>query len=1104
MGDVQVLFEKIEAGIGVGDGDLRAYCVSIKNTNRDNYVALTTLLAKAKEAYERHNAPLSVKKERKNKQKAAFETYEKANKKRADLVAFLTKQVTQLIRTPFDLNQYSSAELMDFYQAVFTLGHYDDIAGLLTVGPLNSAENITGLLGEHAPCIFEWLAQRADDPRLLGQKVMGYGFAPTMDAFKRALQNNKLHLVDSYMDYLPPYGDEGVLALMAKEKDDPNYVRLLYKRGLDLDCTFKDGHTAFSLAVENKNYTFALELLKWGADPRGSKHNVIDMIHDRLRSLTTNKVQDLEESFLFIGADNAELAEATALEKILRAIDNPPSPPTVSLAGQTQYDALVCKGGGPKGIAYVELINRLVKQGILQAYTEDEDHFTIAKENGEEIHVSKRGLLRHTRQFGGTSAGAIYSTLQMLNYRLDELDDVITQLDMTAFLDFHPSFAATGDEFVEKLADGSSLSDLSSHILSWVMGTLAHVSGVNKAAEYIPGIHYLAGKDTEAFLEYFSTYFGVCSGNNLHEWLVEKGQTKLNEFGFGHMDAMSLTFQEAAELKDKKGDPIFGELRIVGADLVSGRAIVFSKETTPNDCIFDAVRISASVPGLFAAWPRYQKIPAARGEVAKRVAVTEAVNVDGGIADNFPRNIYKNKGSRTLGLCLVSDENEAELKQLQQGKELEPIKKRLGSGGFKGIVSFISRVIKTFREVQNYEVMRDPAKQEDIVFVNNCGVKLTDFNLSEGRKKALKAAGDAAGLAFAHGKAGNKAAILSPVTLQNLVEVMEHTNEGYVLRFPLALKSDHVHQFIYELYRDATEEDVQHLRRLVNPNKRDSQKNTALHIARFKKDEATVQRLLQAGANPNAKNNRGDKPGGTVLGATLNIAEGAVTHSGQIQEEKDRLVHLASNEESAAREQIQEKNQMLEQGEAARARLATEMAEVMQQKAQLETEKNSLTTQGASLERMALMAEVAKLEKVAEALVPHLVKGKRDERVVLLQDLARTLRDQVDALYDGTKADNAISPQAKKALADSMKNQIHRTLITHPKLRHFKDKGDTFKKLAYAMINSLYMVLCGVSVVGLAIPLGKKWATGSAFFRHDTAAVRTLKQFDCAPLRIKV
>ena len=85
-----------------------------------------------------------------------------------------------------------------------------------------------------------------------------------------------------------------------------------------------------------------------------------------------------------------------------------------------------------------------------------------------------------------------------------------------------------------------------------------------------------------------------------------------------------------------------------------------------------------------------------------------------------------------------------------------------------------------------------------------------------------------------------------------------------------------------------------------------------------------------------------------------------------------------------------------------------------------------------------------------------------------------------------------------------MKNDIRATLIKNPKLRHFKDKGDTFKKLGYGIINSIYIILCAVSIVGLAVPLGKRWATGSAFFRYDTAAVRTLKRFNSTPLAIKV
>lgn len=118
--------------------------------------------------------------------------------------------------------------------------------------------------------------------------------------------------------------------------------------------------------------------------------------------------------------------------------------------------------------------------------------------------------------------------------------------------------------------------------------------------------------------------------------IVQDSHRLLNEFGWykgdffrswmGELIARKLGNSEATfnDLMHMRGELAIREIYLVGTNLSTGFAEVFSHEHTPRFCIADAARISMSIPIFFAA---------------KR-GVRGDVYVDGGVLDNYPIKVF--------------------------------------------------------------------------------------------------------------------------------------------------------------------------------------------------------------------------------------------------------------------------------------------------------------------------------------------------------------------------------------------------------------------------------------------------------------------------------
>lgn len=164
---------------------------------------------------------------------------------------------------------------------------------------------------------------------------------------------------------------------------------------------------------------------------------------------------------------------------------------------------------------------------------------------------------------------------------------------------------------------------------------------------------------------------------------------------FGNdFDPKNLTFMQLHELvtspenKDKK----YKDFEATGTNLNKRMLTIFSWKTHPNMKIIDAIRISTSFPGAFAAVPIERK-------TSKRLTPEEAHThhgdidwyVDGGLMKNDPRfgpNLYD---EFTLGIRMDSEQDWLQA----NGVSIEQ------DGFVKGLQSFIAAATSDLDEIRN-------------------------------------------------------------------------------------------------------------------------------------------------------------------------------------------------------------------------------------------------------------------------------------------------------------------------------------------------------------------------------------------------------------------
>lgn len=231
----------------------------------------------------------------------------------------------------------------------------------------------------------------------------------------------------------------------------------------------------------------------------------------------------------------------------------------------------------------------------------------------------------------------------------------------------------------------------------------------------------------------------------------------LNEFGWHKGDYFRKWIAGLIKDKMKTADITFAEMKrrgcpdlyLVGTNLSTGFAEVFSLEHTPNMRVLDAVRISMSIPLFFAS------VRAARGDVY----------VDGGMMNNYPIKLFdRKKYLDNPKAKLLPDYYKAENKTFLKGvnKNRSPYLYNKETLGFRldskqeiaafrygdvavvneidGFFEYCKALIKTALNVQESQHLHSDDWHRT-VYIDTLGVGTVEFKLSPAKKQALVKSG---------------------------------------------------------------------------------------------------------------------------------------------------------------------------------------------------------------------------------------------------------------------------------------------------------------------------------------------------------------------------
>jgi NTE family protein len=174
--------------------------------------------------------------------------------------------------------------------------------------------------------------------------------------------------------------------------------------------------------------------------------------------------------------------------------------------------------------------------------------------------------------------------------------------------------------------------------------------------------------------------------------------------------------------------PNFKDLYVMGTELTEQRSVVFSAEHTKDVAIADAVRISMSIPLFFAAR-----------------TIGDKIYCDGGVLNNYPITLFDE-----LKYLSAASDGDPELDVTNPetlGFHLDNLN-RSSVRKIDSLARFGGGVYEALVNIQSNLLMSNPDDVKRSVFINDLGVKTTDFHLKDEQKLALIESGRSATLKY--------------------------------------------------------------------------------------------------------------------------------------------------------------------------------------------------------------------------------------------------------------------------------------------------------------------------------------------------------------------
>lgn len=229
--------------------------------------------------------------------------------------------------------------------------------------------------------------------------------------------------------------------------------------------------------------------------------------------------------------------------------------------------------------------------------------------------------------------------------------------------------------------------------------------------------------------QYFYNNYGWYKGEAFYTWICQLVENKTG--------SRKTTFNEIYKNKEKRG---FKDIYLMGTNVSTGYSEIFSQEFTPDMPIADAVRISMSIPLVYAA-PTFN----------------DSIYVDGGVLNNYPIKIFDKRKYVEKYYRIPDYYRNYNKKQRKKGKkdsyvfnmetlgfrleskrtidlynnDAKPYKKKINS-----LSEYIISLIQVFMDSQSNEHLHSDDRRRTI-YIDALGVKFLQFNLSESDKEKL-------------------------------------------------------------------------------------------------------------------------------------------------------------------------------------------------------------------------------------------------------------------------------------------------------------------------------------------------------------------------------
>ena len=181
--------------------------------------------------------------------------------------------------------------------------------------------------------------------------------------------------------------------------------------------------------------------------------------------------------------------------------------------------------------------------------------------------------------------------------------------------------------------------------------------------------------------------------------------------------------------RDLAGKPGFKELHIFGTDLSQQAVQEFSSQKTPDMAVADAVRISMSIPFFFEAR-----------------SYEDDIYCDGGVLNNYPISTFDEQYTAPdpdFGHTMLHRTPNPETLGFHLDNLDQPPPRPIDN-----VRRFAGSVFDALLDIQDILLKTNPGDERRTVFINDLGVKTTDFQLSDQTKWDLIAQGRIATSAY--------------------------------------------------------------------------------------------------------------------------------------------------------------------------------------------------------------------------------------------------------------------------------------------------------------------------------------------------------------------